>query len=60
MSWTHPICDTCYSGMHGDREPVRLNEAVREDEKCCLCGTITRSGIYVRLDPKDVLYPSDA
>lgn len=58
MSWTHPICDTCYAGINGAQEPSRMKEEFREDETCCLCGTITRSGIYTRIDPKDVLYPS--
>jgi hypothetical protein len=43
---SQPICICCWEERQPDREPVRLREP--EDERCCWCGTPTRSGIYVR------------
>lgn len=55
MSWTQPICDECYSTESPGRDPVRLKEP--DIERCCVCGTITSSGIYVRRDPRMVPFP---
>jgi hypothetical protein len=41
----HRCCDSCWNKRELGREPVRLKEA-REDI-CCLCGSMTASGIYV-------------
>lgn len=58
MGWTKPVCDTCFSGLDMQNpqptEPVRMKAEYREDEDCALCGAVTRSGIYVRIDPKDL------
>lgn len=51
MSWTHAICDDCWDKKNPDRPSPRSN--VGEMELCCYCGKKTRSGIYVRGNPKD-------
>lgn len=51
--WTHPVCDTCYAGLNRG-EPIRMREEFRDTEQCVLCKKTTRSGIYVRIDPKDI------
>ena len=56
MTWTHAICDECWSGNYPDRKPHKLLEP--EQEVCCACGFYTRSGIYVRRDPRSVQFPS--
>lgn len=58
MSWTQPICETCYSQMYPGREAHRIRPEYREQEVCCLCGASNLDGIYVRLDPNAVPYPA--
>lgn len=49
--WTHSQCDTCWENRNGGgRKPHRL--LIREREKCCFCGKMHESGIYVRADPE--------
>jgi hypothetical protein len=55
-SWTQPCCNGCYAVHEPGRKPTRLDRA--ETEKCAICGTETESGIYIRIDPKSVSYPS--
>lgn len=50
--WTHAMCDECWWEQHGFEEPCVLIK--RHAELCGWCGKLTRSGIYVRADPKDV------
>lgn len=49
--WTHPLCDDCYHQQHEGMVPHRLRDP--ECERCCGCGRLTDSGIYVRADPTD-------
>lgn len=53
---TQPVCDRCWRMTEGERRPVRLVD--RHPETCCLCGSSTTSGIYRRLDPSIVPYPT--
>jgi hypothetical protein len=55
VTWTQPVCNSCWFDREGERTPVRMREP--ELEFCCLCGQATHSGIYVRLNPMDVPYP---
>ena len=53
-TWTHGLCESCWEifsqGLHGCyKEPLLVPE-IQEDD-CCMCGKITRSGIYIRWDP---------
>ena len=54
MGWTQPICSACWIKDNPAREPSVLAATVLET--CCLCGEHTRSGIYIRIDPKKVKY----
>lgn len=59
MTWTQPICDTCWH-----LEPTRAHEQPHrvtppQVERCCLCGRDTLSGIYVRYNPAAVPYPTE-
>lgn len=56
MPWTQPICQDCYAIAEPRREPVRLKEP--SPEICCICGTETREGIYYRVDPTTVRFPT--
>ena len=56
-NWTQPICTGCYASWIGG-EPHRLKEDYRSDERCAVCGNPTRDGIYFRVDPRGVPYPT--
>ena len=62
LSWTQPICETCWKRppIHDtggpEIEPARLLSP--EKEKCAFCGDETESGIYVRRDPLTVNFPA--
>ena len=56
-NWNQPLCDPCWDEMvKGRRVPVRLTNAALE--RCCMCDKETRSGIYYRIDPDDVPFPT--
>lgn len=54
MGWTNvPICDDHWVEEEGNRQPVRLNKAVRPaEDPCYRCGRQTH-GIYVRRNVPD-------
>jgi hypothetical protein len=56
MSWTQPCCEDCWVAREGARRPSRLR--IPESEKCAFCGRVTRAGIYVRVNPATVRYPT--
>lgn len=55
MGWTQPFCYRCWNADNPD-QPVK-NDPVGAPERCCKCNDVTRSGIYVRVDPATVPYP---
>ncbi len=55
-SFTQASCDECFYNQHPERYPVRIIDP--DVEVCCFCGTVTRSGIYIRVDPSTVEYPT--
>lgn len=55
-SWTQPICEACWRDREPGREPMTLQQP--EVEECCLCGSETASGIYIRVDPATVSFPT--
>ena len=55
-SWTQPICGDCWSSQNPNRVPVMVENAERE--QCAFCGLGTGLGIYTRVDPKTVTYPT--
>ena len=56
MSWTQPVCVTCWFKRESF-EPVRSQ--FPESEKCCMCGEETFSGIYIRINPATVRFPRE-
>lgn len=56
MNWTQPICSGCYAVRHPERRPCAAVPAERE--RCCVCGNDTLDGIYFRVDPRSVAYPT--
>lgn len=49
--WTHSICWACWELKNPSRIAHRIIPAVARTEQCCFCGTIHRTGIYVRQEP---------
>jgi hypothetical protein len=48
IKWnTHSVCWPCWEKRSG-RKPVRLKEEYRDQEPCCFCGEMHKSGIYLR------------
>ena len=58
LSWTQPICDTCWWNRNPERVPIRIADGKTHRERCAFCGEQTMSGIYVRHDPATVPYPA--
>jgi hypothetical protein len=56
MGWTQPICLGCFRMREGREPNVVLRDA--EPETCCVCGHVTKEGVYTRIDPKSVPYPA--
>lgn len=50
--WTHSLCVQCWNGMRPGRQTAADGEGDRE--KCCRCGRVHSSGIYVREDPANM------
>lgn len=57
MNWTQPICGECYTKRYPSREPLKVKDA--DPETCCDCGEMTQEGIYFRVDPRTVKFPTD-
>lgn len=55
-SFTQPICNDDWEEQNPDRDPTRLTEP--NEEVCCFCGALTKSGIYIRVDPTTVQHPT--
>ena len=49
-TWTHSICQPCWTKREPNRVAVKVREA--EPEPCCFCGATTDTGIYLRCDPR--------
>lgn len=57
-SWTQALCWRCWDRRFPDHPPNVLPEEHIEVERCADCGRLTRSGIYLRCDPRTVRYPT--
>jgi uncharacterized Zn finger protein len=55
-SWTQAICADCWDERHPDRLAVRVLGSPTL-ETCAYCGHVTKDGIYVRDDPREVAFP---
>lgn len=53
--FTHNICEVCWFAREPDRFPVQVkrDEGDFDVDRCCFCGTVKVSRIYVRHDPTD-------
>lgn len=49
MITIHTMCDACWNDRYS-RDPVRLPPGP-DEERCCFCGKMTWSGVFVRHDP---------
>ena len=58
FSWTQPCCVDCWNERNPGRRAHTLNGEHGFQEVCVYCGSPTRSGIYVRVDPKEVPHPT--
>jgi hypothetical protein len=56
FSARQPLCDDCWMQEH--QQPPARRRSGSELETCCRCGGLTRSGIYVEVDPQTVPWPS--
>lgn len=54
-NWTQPICEDCYFDKKLDT-PFKVKDA--PSEICCNCGDPTVDGIYIRINPNEVEYPT--
>lgn len=54
--YTQPICAQCFLFFVG--EPYRVRMIDDEERRCCACARATSEGIYWRVDPRTVRYPS--
>lgn len=55
--WTQPICLKCYVTRYPDRSAVGIVEV--EKERCCDCGKDTYEGVYFRVNPATVQFPTE-
>lgn len=56
MTWTQPICLACRSR---DNRGIYRRDVNYYPKVCCSCGAVTSAGIYIRIDPASVPYPSE-
>lgn len=63
-NWTHNVCERCWFGSPRGLLPdgrfrmptqIRYPDEDRTGDICCVCGTPTVSGIYVREDAEELL-----
>lgn len=47
-----PMCEECWNSKNPERLAITLNNAI--SERCRWCNSITRSGIYVREDVRNL------
>lgn len=72
-NWTQPVCTNCWleenttpdplhEGSVLIKVPIRVKPGDRDWidclERCCKCGNMTASGIFIRVDPTTVPHPS--
>lgn len=55
-NWNQPACNTCWGSHNPGRTTHKL--VLAQEEVCCFCGTSTKSGVYVRVDPRDIPFPT--
>lgn len=58
VTWTQAICAACWEVREPGRVPVRVRGQAYA-ERCCDCGKATPDGIFMRIDPKTVRFPTE-
>ena len=56
--FTHSICDKCWNKKHPHKPAQRCADLLTEadfSEKCCFCGNMHYSKIYIRENPEVTL-----
>lgn len=56
LSRTQPACEPCFRFRYGYERVV--HRVLGPMQTCCFCENGTDSGIYVRVDPAKVPYPT--
>lgn len=56
-SWTQPVCATCWTIDHPDRDAISVIDGPLEC--CCKCAEPTMAGIYIRVDPRTIRWPTN-
>lgn len=51
--WTHAMCGFCWYLQRGPVFPTRIVDS--DVEVCCFCGTLTKSGIFIREEPDETM-----
>ena len=62
-NWNQPLCLGCWCAFSLGRRrviavPVVVPADLVEERRCCVCGSATVEGIFVRLDPDLVVFPA--
>jgi hypothetical protein len=55
--WTQAVCTSCWNERNPDKAHIDVF-GLTGAEMCCWCGNDTTSGIYVRVDPATVPFPT--
>jgi hypothetical protein len=55
-SFTQPACEPCWAVRGHPTPAARLRNP--KLERCAYCGNSTRHGIYLRVDPRRVPFPT--
>lgn len=66
-NWTQPQCERCWLDNNTHLNPETKEIEIRRPvlmvgdhaEQCAWCGQLTIIGLYVRVDPSTVPYPTE-
>lgn len=58
--WNAPVCGACWNADNHDRPMDPARDGFGPAERCCSCGMVTFSGIYVRKNPDEQTYNEEA
>jgi hypothetical protein len=58
-TWTQPVCIDCFKQWNRGRKPVQIKADMRRTETCCYCGKVNEDGVYIRVDPNSVKFPTE-
>ena len=60
MTWsTQPVCNADWRSRNPGRNPSRIKHEYRTTERCCYCGELTVSGIFIRAEITKVPFPRE-